>query len=314
MHKLAFIGCGYATLLHTRTLTRIAPHIERYYASRQGEKAAGFAHRYGGSGWFNSYDAALCDPRIDTVLIATPPATHLDLTLEALRHGKHVIVEKPAFLTVDEFDTVALAAAHAQRSVLVAENYFYKPLADALRAVIASGIIGAVRYLHVNALKWQRPAGWRAAETLSGGGPLFEGGIHWISLLANLGLTLESIDVNECGTPLTTITTAHYRSGAIGTLAYSWEMRSRINGVRLSHIYGTRGSVVFESNGLFLRVNGRTRCPGLIDLAGYRAMFADFLRVLEGAQPEPRFTMGMAQRDVELIRSSTNTNPVAWRN
>src|SRR5688500_10054702 len=127
MHSIVLIGCGQAALVHTRTLRRIAPQVKLFYASMQGAKAAGFNQRDNGSGGFNSYEAAFTDPRITVALIATPPATHFDLALEALRNGKHVIVEKPAFLTPEEFDTVAVTAFAANRSVLVAENYYYKP-------------------------------------------------------------------------------------------------------------------------------------------------------------------------------------------
>ncbi|MBR9990494.1 MAG: Gfo/Idh/MocA family oxidoreductase, partial [Gemmatimonadetes bacterium] len=160
--SIVVIGCGSAAMLHTRTLRRIAPAMSRYYASRCGEKACAFSQRSAGAGWFNSYDAALQDERTGIALIATPPATHLELTLAALRAGKHVIVEKPAFLTTEECDAAAAAAALADRQVLVAENYYYKPLAAVLRDVIASGRIGDVRLIRLNALKWQRPAGWRA--------------------------------------------------------------------------------------------------------------------------------------------------------
>ena len=71
---------------------------------------------------------------------------------------------------------------------MVAENYFYKPLARALRRLIAEGAVGELLFVHVNALKSQRRRGLaRATPASPGGGALFEGGIHWVDLLANLG-------------------------------------------------------------------------------------------------------------------------------
>ncbi|MBR9990444.1 MAG: Gfo/Idh/MocA family oxidoreductase, partial [Gemmatimonadetes bacterium] len=257
--------------------------------------------------WFNSYDAALQDERTGIALIATPPATHLELTLAALRAGKHVIVEKPAFLTTEECDAAAAAAALADRQVLVAENYFYKPLAAVLRDVIASGRIGDVRLIRLNALKWQRPAGWRADASLSGGGPLFEGGIHWISLLNNIGPEIVALQTQECGSPLTTLSTARYANGGTAVLAYSWEVRSRLGGIQLSQLHGTRGSVVFESNGLFVKERGRRMVfPGVRDLPGYAAMFNDFLGGL-ATGTAPLFTLRHARRDIELLEHSLHT-------
>lgn len=304
--SIAFLGCGAAALMHSRTLRRLAPKLPRFYASRSGEKACGFQRQLRGAGWFNSYEAALVDRRVSSVLIATPPSTHLELTLAALRHGKHVIVEKPAFLTPVEFDTVELAAQHAHRRVLIAENYYYKPVARLIRQLLADGEIGELRLAFINALKWQRPAGWRADPELAGGGPLFEGGIHWVNLLANLGPEIRSVETLECGSPLTTLLTARFSNGGVGALAYSWEMRSPLRGLRISRIWGTRGSLAFESNGLFLFLRGRrTRLlfPDPTDLAGYRAMFRDFLNAL-AYDLTPAFTLAQARRDVELLRSN----------
>lgn len=311
--SIVVIGCGSAALLHSRTLRHVAPTLPRYYASRCGEKACAFSQRTAGAGWFNSYDAALRDPRADVALIVTPPATHLELTLSALSAGKHVIVEKPAFLTTDECDIAATAAAAAGRQVLVAENYFYKPLTRVLRGIIASGRIGDVRLIRLNALKWQRPAGWRADAALAGGGPLFEGGIHWISLLNSLGPRIVALRTQECGSPMTTLSTAQYANGGTAVLAYSWEVRSRVGGVQLSQLHGTHGSVVFESNGLFVKEKHRGFVlPGFRDLPGYRAMFSDFLGALrEGRQP--RFTLQRARRDIEMLEHSNTPEVGSWR-
>jgi predicted dehydrogenase len=94
-----------------------------------------------------------------------------------------------------------------------------------------------------------------------------------------------------------------YAEGAVGTLTYSWEVPGTLRGLRLSRIWGTRGSVLFETNGVFaLRTGGRPRLwiPGLRDISGYRAMFADFLGALASGRV-PRFTLDHARRDVELL-------------
>ncbi len=101
--NLAFLGCGLATRLHSKTLARFRRQVRCYYASRQPDTAMAYNPRYGGAGFFDSYEAALTDGRIDIALVATPPASHLQLTLAALRAGKHVIVDKPPFLRAGDF-------------------------------------------------------------------------------------------------------------------------------------------------------------------------------------------------------------------
>lgn len=311
---LAFLGCGGVTRTHSRTLRKTAD-VRRYYASRDGAKAEAFNREFGGSGAFASYEAALADPRIDAVLVATPPDSHLELTLAALAAGKHVIVEKPPFLRAADFDVVRRARDAAGRRVMVAENYFYKPLAEALRASIAAGDIGEVKILSVNALKAQRSKGdWRDDAAVAGGGALFEGGIHWVNFMANLGLPV--LDAHGFrpgradGRPeRSALAVFRYGQGAVGTLYHSWEIGSPLRGLRLSSIYGSEGTITFESNGLFAAVRGRRKRIKLLpptDLVGYRGMFADFADAIR-RNAEPRFHFDLARRDLELVEQIYRT-------
>src|SRR5688572_5743423 len=81
---LAFLGSGAITRTHSRTIERVNPSVRRYYASRDHARAIDLNREMGGEGGFESYDAALESPDVDAVMIATPPSSHLDLTLAAL--------------------------------------------------------------------------------------------------------------------------------------------------------------------------------------------------------------------------------------
>jgi UDP-N-acetylglucosamine 3-dehydrogenase len=307
---VAFLGCGFATRLHSRTLKRVAGSPHRFYASRERRRAEQFDSRFEGAGAFGSYEEALADPRVQVAVVATPPDSHLELTLAALAAGKHVILEKPPLLRSRDFARVREASAAADRRVMVAENYYYKPMAVALRRLLASGDIGDPRILHVSALKEQRTeGGWRDRPEVAGGGALFEGGIHWVSFMAGLGLEVRRVHGFRpgagAGPERTMVAIFEYSGGAIGTLYHSWEIGSPLKGLRLSAIYGTEGTATFESNGLALAVRGRRRrlrLPDPRDLLGYRGMFEDFLEALRGGR-EPRFTLDMAQRDLELVEA-----------
>ena len=313
--NLAFLGCGAITRTHSSTLRGFRDQVRCFYASRDGTRADAYARDWNGEGSFHSYGAALVDERIDTVLIATPPDSHLDLTLAALEQGKDVIVEKPAFPRVADFSAVRAAQQRSGRRVLVAENYCYKPLARALQSIVSSGVLGEIRFVQVDAAKRQRSGGWRTDLSVSCGGALLEGGVHWVDLLSNLGLEVECIHGfrpgDWQGIEQSMLLVVEYAEGAVGTLTHSWEVPSLLRGLRMSHIYGTRGSVAFESNGLFVAVTGtRTRIilPGLRDIGGYRAMFCDFLDALRTGG-EPLMTLGRAQRSLELIEGAYRNAP-----
>src|SRR5262245_20276970 len=104
--NLVFLGCGPITAAHARTLCRMGAPVRCFFASRSHTRARAFERDLGGAGSYGGYEAALADGRMDAVFVATPPASHLDLTLRALHAGKDVIVEKPAFLRSADFDQV----------------------------------------------------------------------------------------------------------------------------------------------------------------------------------------------------------------
>ena len=109
------------------------------------------------------------------------------------------------------------------------------------------------------------------------------------------------------------LVTIDYASGAIGTLAYSWEVPATARGLRLSKIYGRAGSITFETNGLWVFAHGaRTRLyiPGLRDLAGYRAMWADFVAAWRDDR-DAAMTLDHARRDLELVEQAYATAGLA---
>ncbi len=302
----AFLGCGRIAERHSRTL-RGMPDVRRMYASRDPARAADFNRRLGGAGTFDSYQAAIADPGVTTVVVVTPPDSHHRLTLAALAAGKDVIVEKPAFLTVAEADEVAAAAASAGRRVLVAENYHYRPLLRTLQRLLAEQVIGDLRLVQIDAVKHQAAPPWLDRPGMHGA--LWEGGIHWVHFFASLGPAITGVRglvAGDPGTPeRTTLLTAEFEGGAVGSLAHSWEVPTPLKGLRMSHLYGTEGVIAFESNGLFVRVSGRRarlHFPGFRDISGFRAMFTDFVAALRQGR-EPSMTLALARRDLALVEA-----------
>lgn len=302
--EVTFLGCGSAAGIHARALARVDPGLSLVFASRDASRAQALATTHGGTA-VEGYDAALARERPGIAVIATPPSSHQALALAALRRGWHVVVEKPAFPAVADFAAVADAARRAGRLVLVAENYFYKPATARLRRVIAAGAIGDVMLVSVNALKRQTTDGWRGDASLAGGGPLLEGGVHWVHLMANLGLTVRDVTAVRSGSEEEDSVHAlfEYAEGAVGALHFSWQAFAPLGGVRLSRIHGRRGSVAFESNGAFVAVAGRR--PSLFvadprELSGHASMWRAFLRaVAQGRDPDD--WLGRARADVALI-------------
>ena len=112
---VAFLGCGFITRVHSQHLKGRCRTIVPSYASRDRGKAEEFRRQFGGRTAFGSYDEALADRGVDAVVIAVPPRFHLDLTQRALAGGKHVLVEKPAFLRAEDYTSIIAQRDQAGR-------------------------------------------------------------------------------------------------------------------------------------------------------------------------------------------------------
>lgn len=311
---IAFLGCGFITAVHSRQLGRLGGIVIPRYASRERARADEYCRRFGGQAAYGDYLSAIADPAVDAVVIAVPPAYHLDLALRALDAGKHVLVEKPAFPTLAEYETVRAARDRAGRVVLVGENDHYKPLAVTLRALVAEGTIGEMVFAHFTTIAHRLKGAddWRNDEAMAGGDAFFEEGIHWLHLAGSLGPTIVSAhgfrpSVSREGPDRrakSMLVAFRYDNDAVGTLYYSREIPSLLGGLRLSKIFGRDGIITFESNGGFVLVRGRRgtrlRFPGFRDIRGYQAMYRDFVTAIRGGTA-PEMSLERAIEDQRLM-------------
>jgi predicted dehydrogenase len=326
---IAFLGCGFITRVHSRNLRSFKQDVVCSYASRDRAKADAFRHEYGGTASYSDYASAIQDPRVSAVVIANPPRFHLELTLEALDAGKHVLVEKPAYLQMEDYLRVLEARNRARRVVLVGENDHYKPLAVSLRRLLADGAIGTMVFAHFTTIvkRLKEASDWRNDEALAGGDAFFEEGIHWLHLAGSLGPRIIEAQgfrpaVRRDGPDRrakSMMVAFRYDNDAVGALYYSREIPSLLRGLRLSKLFGREGIITFESNGAFVLVRGkgapRLVFPGIRDVRGYRAMYADFLRAIrENRAPEMSVERAIEDhRLMDQIYSGLETGQFAMR-
>jgi predicted dehydrogenase len=312
--RIAFLGCGFITRVHSRNLRRLRSEIACGYASRDKAKAAAFCGEFRGTGSYADYADAINDPKVDAVVIAVPPKFHLDLTLQALAAGKHVLVEKPAYATTADYEVVRAARDQAKRIVLVGENDHYKPLAVTLRRLLAHGVIGEMVFGHFSSIvkRLKSPDDWRNDESMAGGDAFFEEGIHWLHLAASLGPKITSIrgyrpapsSEGPDRRVKSMLVSFNYDNGAVGSLYYSREIPSMLKGLRLSKLMGRKGVITFESNGAVMLVRGggmpRLIFPGFRDIRGYQAMYRDFRESIETGRA-PQMSLERAIEDQLLM-------------
>jgi UDP-N-acetylglucosamine 3-dehydrogenase len=324
--RLAFLGCGFITRVHSRHLQALRRSVVLHYASRDRAKAEEYCRRFGGAASYADYRTAIDDPAVDGVVVAVPPSLHLELTLAALAAGKHVLVEKPAFLSMRDYEAVLAARNRAARVVLVGENDHYKPLAVCLRRLLADNVIGEMVFAHFMTLarRLKTADDWRNDETMAGGDAFFEEGIHWLHLASSLGPRITSIhgyrpSVSRTGPDTrakSMMVAFRYDNDAVGSLYYSREIPSLLRGLRVSKLLGRGGIISFESNGLFVVVRGRglprVILPGFRDIRGYRAMYRDFVAAIrEGRAPEMSLERAIEdQRLMDQIYATVAPRPL----
>jgi len=96
----------------------------------------------------DSWRSVLDDQEVDAVVIATPAATHYEITREALIAGKHVLVEKPLATQAAQARELAALAAERGRRLMTGHTFLYNAVVRRMRELIASGEIGDVYYVY----------------------------------------------------------------------------------------------------------------------------------------------------------------------
>jgi predicted dehydrogenase/dienelactone hydrolase len=139
---------------------------------------------------FDSHHELLASPDVDAVLIAVPPFTIEEIACDALRSGKHVLLEKPMGNTAADAGRVLQAALDAKGKFMVAENALFHPVTQALIAMAKndSWPYGRPLLIELHQFWKMTPrsipqfynSGWRHDERLTYG-YLIEGGCHTVN-------------------------------------------------------------------------------------------------------------------------------------
>ena len=140
----AVVGTGFGVFTHLRAL-RNAGFEVRALVGRDPAKTRDRARLLQVPRPCTSLAEALSDPRVSVVTIATPPATHAALVLEAVRAGKHVLCEKPFAMNLAEAREMLAAAERAKVVHALGVEFRFTTVHELLRRTIAAGAIGEPR-------------------------------------------------------------------------------------------------------------------------------------------------------------------------
>ncbi len=133
---------------------------------------------------FSNYKDLLAMKEIDAVSVCTPNYFHATPTIEALKAGKHVIVEKPMSMTVKESEAMVATAKETGRKLVIGFQLRFSPQAQTIKRAIDAGELGKVLYARTQALRRRGIPNWGVfgQKKLQGGGPMIDIGVHIIEV------------------------------------------------------------------------------------------------------------------------------------
>lgn len=248
--RLGLIGCGMVGALRATAIGRVPSARLLAVSDLDQSRAAAIAGR-ARARIEPDWRSLVTGKDIDAVIVSTPPPLHVEMCVEALIAGKHVLCEKPLARTPDECRKILDAAAASGRVLATGFNYRFYPAIKKARAILDSGQIGELDHIrsyagHPGGKEFTHP--WVHDASVMGGGTLMDNGIHIIDLtryfLGDVAEVKGFSTANVWGFPgCEDNGFALLRSpeGKVAILQASW---TEWRGYRFAiEVYGTRGCV-----------------------------------------------------------------------
>lgn len=189
MIRIAIIGTGSIAAVHLQAFALFADRCTVVaLADNRKERADALRDQFRlESRFVQDYRELLNDEEVDMVSICTPPHSHAQIAADFLRTGKHVLVEKPMALSLEECDRMLGAAAESGRILSVVGQNRFLDSNRRLKAALDSGILGRIVHAQADSFWWRGQSyydvWWRGTWEAEGGGSTLGHGVHQMDLL-----------------------------------------------------------------------------------------------------------------------------------
>jgi predicted dehydrogenase len=261
---MGLIGPGFIAAHHIDAVRRLGNVEVAAIAGSSFESARRKAREWNIARASGDYRELTGDPAIDVIHNTTPNHLHFEVSLAALRAGKHVVADKPLAMDAEQCRQLHDAAVQAGVAHVVTFNYRGNPLVQHARSMVAQGDLGKLTFVHGQYLQdWladDTVYSWRLDPRKSGpSSALLDIGSHWCDLAEHVsGLKITSVLAD-----LATVVPVRYRTSASGK-----RQRVKVTGEDLASVLlrfdnGARGCLRVgqvlpgHKNDLQLEVNGR---------------------------------------------------------
>lgn len=256
--KIGIIGAGKIVRVRHLPETQMNPHAEvSAVCDIVKSRAEEMAKKYNCKA-YTDYSQMLLDPEIDAVIVAAPNTTHAEMTVAALKAGKHVMCEKPMATTLAEGQAMLIAARETGKQLMIAHNQRLEPANIKAREIIQSGKLGRILsftsvFGHPGCEYWAIDGEdtWFFKKDIAGLGVLGDLAVHKLDLMrfilddnysevtAMMGTQAKTypdgglIDVED-----NAMCILKTQKGALGTFIASWTYQKEDNSTT---IYGEKG-------------------------------------------------------------------------
>jgi predicted dehydrogenase len=304
---VALIGVGPGAVPHLRSLHDLRDQVELRSVVTRRPQAADLGPLRGQLQATADLEAALGDPLVEAVIIATPPATHLELAQACFSRGKHVLLEKPLDVSLDRARAIVVQADRSGCLLGLVLQHRFRPGAQALAELIAQSDLGPIQTASVQ-VPWWRPQSYydqsgRGTRARDGGGVLITQAIHSVDLFRSLvgvrrvlaaqvsrtrlhNMETEDhvqalLELGNGATGFLMASTAHYpgRTERIEVLGSRASALLEGGGLSVNYLDGRR--LVIESDG------GTGSGASIMDFPhdAHRALMEDFVAAVRHGQP-----------------------------
>lgn len=250
--RFALIGCSGIARKHAVSLHRIPDAALVGVCDLRADRAKLLGAEFGVP-YFTGYDRMIDAARPDVVTVLTPSGDHAERTLDLVRFGRHIVVEKPMALRLEDADQMIRACDEAGVKLFVVKQNRYNRPIQALKRALAQGrlgklVLGTVRVRWCRTSDYYSSVPWRGTWAADGGVLTNQASHHvdmleWImgqvdSVTAMTTTRLAPIEAEDTGVAL-----LRFRNGALGVIEATTATRPKDLEGSLS-VLGEKGSVV----------------------------------------------------------------------
>lgn len=303
------IGCGMIAQFHIAAINATPDAQVRGVYDAMPERCWQFAAQNNVKP-YTTLAEVWADETVDAVCICTPSGLHYPQAMEALDHGKHVLVEKPMALNLADCDALIGRAAEKGLTLGVVSQLRFSPGIQQAKQALDAGALGRLVCADLY-MKFHRSqdyydsSAWRGTWAMDGGGALMNQGIHGVDLLQYLAGPVETVFARaktlvrkiEVEDTLSAVT--EFASGAIGVIQATTSMHSGFS--RRIELCGEKGTIILEEDkillwdmaddeGLTLETQGPAEVrsssdPTQISAGGHTRQIGNFNAAILGREP-----------------------------